>query len=899
MKKLILIISVFCSFLSVAQYPVNTGAGSPSTLQYQFGSYGGMIGFVFKGTYSDTTAANVGFIKNVPGQVIRIGDSLWIRNNTVTRWMNLMREGTSTNIYNSNGILSSDREVDMSTKSLSFYSGDIIKNSVVLTNTTGAKSVEIKYGDGDYVGVGHASSYYQDSTGIYPVIHGTTSQQNMQISDTKFFTQVASLLTSKVTEITADTSKITFRAANGVRFQDYGSGTYTGTPSFALQVDASGNIIEGSVSGAETDPLSWHLAGTSSLTSTATINLNNNQLNFQNGGGGSWLGSILWAGVNRYIVWGDAVNTWNSTRLRVDDVNQYIEVHSNKFNITDASLATASNTYVWTLIDQTTGEGGWAPVTGGSGEVNTGSNLGGGLANYSTKVGVDLQFNSFDAADFDLASNLISIDATKWLTQSSAASAYQPLDGDLTYLAGFTPSANVKTILNAADYAAIKTALSLTIGTDVQAFDADLTTYAGITPSANVQTLLGSADYSAFRTSLGLVIGTNVQAFDADLSTWAGLTPTTVGQNLVTLTNPSAITFLRVNADNTVTARSAANFRTDLSLVPGTDVQAFDADLTTYAGITPSANVQTLLGAADFSAFRTSLGLVIGTNVQAFDADLTTWAGLTPTTVGQNIVTLANPSAITFLRINADNTVTARSAANFKTDLSLTIGTDVQAFDADLTIWAGITPATGVGTFLATPSSANLASAVTDETGTGSLMFGTSPRITTGINDANGNELFLFTATASAVNEITIANGATTANATITASGEANTGITITGKGTKGVSIGNAFLEKVVTVSDGAGAVIDASLGNYFSWTAAADRTAGTTTNPTTGQKLIIAFTASGGARTLTLPTATTGDFLFGTDITALTQTVSGKTDLIGCIYNGTRFMVVAYTKGF
>lgn len=39
---------------------------------------------------------------------------------------------------------------------------------------------------------------------------------------------------------------------------------------------------------------------------------------------------------------------------------------------------------------------------------------------------------------------------------------------------------------------------------------------------------------------------------------------------------------------------------------------------------------------------------------------------------------------------------------------------------------------TGVGTFLATPSSANLAGAVTDETGSGALVFGTSPTITTG-----------------------------------------------------------------------------------------------------------------------------------------------------------------------
>lgn len=168
--------------------------------------------------------------------------------------------------------------------------------------------------------------------------------------------------------------------------------------------------------------------------------------------------------------------------------------------------------------------------------------------------------------------------------------------------------------------------------------------------------------------------------------------------------------------------------------------------------------------------------------------------------------------------------------------------------------------------------------------------------------DANGNELIIFTTTASAVNEITYANAATGNNPSITASGgDSNVGLVLSGKGTRGVIMNNAMTEKVVAVSDGAGAVIDCSTGNVFTWSAAADRTAGTTTNPTAGQKMIIAFTASAGARTLTLPVATTGDFAFGSDITALTQTVSGKTDYIGCIYSGaaSRWHVVAYVKGY
>jgi hypothetical protein len=89
------------------------------------------------------------------------------------------------------------------------------------------------------------------------------------------------------------------------------------------------------------------------------------------------------------------------------------------------------------------------------------------------------------------------------------------------------------------------------------------------------------------------------------------------------------------------------------------------------------------------------------------------------TTVGGNTFTLANPGAITWLRVNADNTVTARSAADTRTDLSLVVGTNLQAWDPDLDTWSGVVRAAGFDTFAVTPTSANLRALLTDEVGTG------------------------------------------------------------------------------------------------------------------------------------------------------------------------------------
>jgi hypothetical protein len=100
---------------------------------------------------------------------------------------------------------------------------------------------------------------------------------------------------------------------------------------------------------------------------------------------------------------------------------------------------------------------------------------------------------------------------------------------------------------------------------------------------------------------------------------------------------------------------------------------------------------------------------------------------------------------------------------------------------------------------------------------------------------------------------------------------------------------------------DGATPALDAgTLANVYTLSAAGDRTIAVPTNPTSGQKILIAHLASGGTRTLSLNTGA-GGFRFGSDITTLTLTASGKTDYIGCVYNAaaTFWDVVGYAKGF
>lgn len=104
----------------------------------------------------------------------------------------------------------------------------------------------------------------------------------------------------------------------------------------------------------------------------------------------------------------------------------------------------------------------------------------------------------------------------------------------------------------------------------------------------------------------------------------------------------------------------------------------------------------------------------------------------------------------------------------------------------------------------------------------------------------------------------------------------------------------------VVTLTDVAAVSLNVALGKVFQLTSTTNATISVTGTPYDGQPIVIRYKAVTSARTLTLSTAAS-NFAFGSDVTGLTATSSGKTDIIGCLWDGnsSMFSVVAVVKGY
>lgn len=214
---------------------------------------------------------------------------------------------------------------------------------------------------------------------------------------------------------------------------------------------------------------------------------------------------------------------------------------------------------------------------------------------------------------------------------------------------------------------------------------------------------------------------------------------TTVGRAILSLANPGAITFVRINADNSVMARSAADFKTDLALTSAdVGLSAVTNDAQTKAAIVPNTAPsagQILVGTGSAYLPRTITGF--------FTLDS---AGLA--TVQSDIIPLSS-----LVNATAGSRLIGRQSGTAGSWSEITLGTNLAMSVGGVLSASGITALTGDGTASGTGSvtftlatvnanvgtfGSNTKSAVTTVNGKGLVTAVTESTITPAVGSITG-----------------------------------------------------------------------------------------------------------------------------------------------------------------
>ena len=251
----------------------------------------------------------------------------------------------------------------------------------------------------------------------------------------------------------------------------------------------------------------------------------------------------------------------------------------------------------------------------------------------------------------------------------------------------------------------------------------------GTAPTLSAPVLTSpSLSAETFSTSASVTAGTNAQGQGALTSDYNVITTAAANPSGVTL--PAATTGRRV-----VVVNKGAN---PINVYPATS--AYIDALAINSSIQIAVNGVMIFNASSTTQWYSSYNLMTPSFAGAVNSFSAGTTGFTPSTATTGAVTLSGTLNV----LNGGTGVTTSTGSgsvvlsSSPTIASPTLTTPVLGTPASgtltsctgLPVSTGISGlGTGIATFLATPSSANLAAAVTDETGSGALVFGTSPTI--------------------------------------------------------------------------------------------------------------------------------------------------------------------------
>ena len=328
--------------------------------------------------------------------------------------------------------------------------------------------------------------------------------------------------------------------------------------------------------------------------------------------------------------------------------------------------------------------------------------------------------------------------------------------------------------------ATLTNATGLPIGSGVSGLGTGVATFLGTPSSANLAAAVTDETGSGalvFANSPALVTPTLGTPASATLTNATGLPLSTGVTGTLPIANGGTSATTALGARTALLPSFTGNGGKIVAVNSGaTDIEYITVAGTgtvTSVGGTGNVNGITLTGTVTTSGNLTLGGTLSGVNLttQVTGTLPVANGGTGITSLGAGIATfLGTPSSANLAAAVTDETGTgALVFANSPTLVTPTLGTPASATLTNATglpLSTGVTGTlpvanggtgitslgAGVATFLGTPSSANLAAAITDETGSGAVVFGTAPTLSgPTINDGYTEEIFAVTGTTPAL----------------------------------------------------------------------------------------------------------------------------------------------------